>query len=160
MRPISLSNFVNKIFSRRLVELLPNIISEEQAGFVKGRSIVENVLLTQEIITDMRLRTKAGPNVYYVLINGQPNGFFTSSRGVNQGDPLSPTLFILAAEELSRGLNSLHTNLYFCGFGMPKWSPKINHLSYTDDTIIFCSSDETSLRLVMEVLKAYESSSG
>nr|XP_016450378.1 PREDICTED: uncharacterized protein LOC107775192 [Nicotiana tabacum] len=207
MRPISLRNFVNKIFSKviheRLVEFLPNLISQEQAGFVKGRSIVENVLLTQEIITDIRLRTKAGPNVvikldmtkaydrlswlfltkmlrkmgfpeafiglifdlignnwYSILINGQPNRFFKSSRGFKQGDPLSPTLFILAAEALSRGLNSLHTNLYFFGFGMPKWSPKINHLSYADDTIIFSSSDETSLRLVMEVLQAYESSSG
>ncbi|XP_019240885.1 PREDICTED: uncharacterized protein LOC109220870 [Nicotiana attenuata] len=207
MRPISLSNFVNKIFSRviheRLVEMLPNLISEEQAGFVKGRSIVENVLLTQEIITDIRLRTKAGPNVvikldmakaydrlswlfltkmlrklgfseafigmifdlvsnnwYSILINGQPNGFFKSSRGVKQGDPLSPTLFILAAEALSRGLNSLHSSLYFCGFGLPKWSPKINHLSYADDTIIFSSSDDTSLRLVMEILHAYEAASG
>ncbi|XP_075109006.1 uncharacterized protein LOC142180816 [Nicotiana tabacum] len=54
VRPISLSNFVNKIFSRvvhgRLAVLLPNLISEEQTGFVKGRNIVENVLLTQEII--------------------------------------------------------------------------------------------------------------
>ncbi|XP_070021730.1 uncharacterized protein [Nicotiana sylvestris] len=39
----------------------------EQAGFVKGRSIVENVLLTQEIITDIRLRTKVGPNVMIKL---------------------------------------------------------------------------------------------
>ncbi|XP_009796308.1 uncharacterized protein [Nicotiana sylvestris] len=67
MRLISLRNFVNKMFSRvvheRLAVLLPNLISEEQAGFVKGMSIVENVLLTQEIITDIRLRTKVGPNV-------------------------------------------------------------------------------------------------
>lgn len=34
---------------------------------MKGRSIVENVLLTQEIITDIRLRTKAGPNVIIKL---------------------------------------------------------------------------------------------
>ncbi|XP_019244346.1 PREDICTED: uncharacterized protein LOC109224216 [Nicotiana attenuata] len=71
MRPISLSNFINKVFSRviheRLAGLLPNLISDEQAGFVKGRSIVENVLLTQEIITDIRLRTKAGPNVVIKL---------------------------------------------------------------------------------------------
>ncbi|XP_019248338.1 PREDICTED: uncharacterized protein LOC109227594 [Nicotiana attenuata] len=207
LRPISLSNFINKIFSRviheRLVDLLPHLISEEQAGFVKGRSIVENVLLTQEIITDIRMRTKAGPNVvikldmtkaydrlswlfltkmlrklgfcerfigmvfdlvgnnwYSVLVNGQAHGFFKSTRGVKQGDPLSPTLFILAAEALSRGLNSLHQNLYFCGFGLPKWSLKINHLAYADDTIIFSSSDATSLRLVMEVLHAYESASG
>jgi len=150
MRPISLSNFVNKIFSRvihkRLVGLLPNLILDEQSGFVKGRSIIENVLLSQEIITDIRLRTKAGPNVvikldmtkaydrlswlfltkvlrkmgfderfislifgiisnnwYSVLINGQPYGFFKSTRGVKKGDPLSPTLFILAAEAMSEG---------------------------------------------------------
>ncbi|XP_075080475.1 uncharacterized protein LOC107786790 [Nicotiana tabacum] len=207
LRPISLSNSVNKIFSRvvhdRMVGILPGLISEEQAGFVNDRSIVKNVLLTQEIVTDMRLRTKAGPNVvikldmtkaydrlswlfltkvlrkmgfserfiglvfdlvgnnwYSVLINGQPHGFFKSSRGVNQGDPLSPTLFILVAEALSRGLNSLHTNLYFYGFGMPKWSPKINHLAYADDTIIFSSSDATSLRLIMEILQVYENASG
>lgn len=155
LRPISLSNFSNKVVSRviheRIVELLPTLISEEQAGFMKGRSIVENILLTQEIITDIRLRTKAGPNVvikldmtkaydrlswlfftkvlrkmgfserfigmvfgivsnnwYSVLINGQAYGFFKSSRGVKQGDPLSPTLFILAAEAITRGLNALH----------------------------------------------------
>ncbi|XP_070021738.1 uncharacterized protein [Nicotiana sylvestris] len=99
-------------------------------------------------------------NLYSILINGQAHGFFKSSRGVKQGDPVSPNLFILAAEALSRGLNALHTNLYFCGFGMPKWSPKINHLSYADDMIIFPSSDETSLMLIMQVLNAYEVASG
>uniref|UniRef100_A0A1U7V1B1 Uncharacterized protein LOC104212570 n=1 Tax=Nicotiana sylvestris TaxID=4096 RepID=A0A1U7V1B1_NICSY len=172
MRPIGLSNFVNKIFSRviheRLIEFLPNLISQEQTGFVRGRSIVENAIMA---IPDQNAKEDPeafiglifdliGNNWYSILINGQPNGFFKSSRGVKQGDPLSPTLFILAAEAMSRGLNSLHTNLYFCGFGMPKWSPKINHISYADATIIFSSSDETSLRLVMEVLQAYESSSG
>ncbi|XP_047269313.1 uncharacterized protein LOC124899193 [Capsicum annuum] len=71
MRPISLSNFVNKIFSRvihdRLVGILPELISFNQAVFVKGRSIVENILLAQEIVTDIRLRTKAGPNVVIKL---------------------------------------------------------------------------------------------
>lgn len=141
---------------------------------------MENILLTQEIIKDIRLRTKAGPNVvmkldmtkaydrltwlfltkvlrkmgflerfismvfgivsnnwYSVLINGQTWGFFKSSRGVKKGDLLSSTLFIIAAEALSRGLNALHLNLYFCGFGLPKWIPKINHLACADDTIIF-----------------------
>ncbi|XP_075108842.1 uncharacterized protein LOC142180692 [Nicotiana tabacum] len=99
-------------------------------------------------------------NWYSILINGQAHGFFKSSRGVKQGDPVSPTLFILAAEALSRGLNALHTNLYFCGFGVPKWSPNINHLPYVDDMIIFSSSDETSLMLIMQVLNAYEVASG
>ncbi|XP_060200417.1 uncharacterized protein LOC132628671 [Lycium barbarum] len=42
----------------RMVHLLPDLISQNQAGFVRGRSIVENILLTQEIITDIRLRTR------------------------------------------------------------------------------------------------------
>lgn len=62
MRPISLSNFNSKIFSKilheRLVHLLPYIISPQQADFVKGRSIVENVLLVQEIVHDIRIRAK------------------------------------------------------------------------------------------------------
>ncbi|XP_070014941.1 uncharacterized protein [Nicotiana sylvestris] len=99
-------------------------------------------------------------NWYSILINGQAHGFFKSSRGVKQGDPVSPTLFILASKALSRGLNALYTNLYFCGFGMPKWSPKINHLVYADDMIIFSFSDETSLMLIMQVLNAYEAASG
>nr|XP_009795526.1 PREDICTED: uncharacterized protein LOC104242198 [Nicotiana sylvestris] len=99
-------------------------------------------------------------NWYSVLVNGQLHGFFMSSREVKQGDRLSPTLFILAVEKMSRGLNALHQNLYFCGFGFPKWSPKINLLAYADDTIIFSSSDATSLRLIMEVLNAYEAALG
>ncbi|XP_070002514.1 uncharacterized protein [Nicotiana sylvestris] len=98
-------------------------------------------------------------NWYSVMINGQPYGFFKSTRGVKQGDPLSPTLFIPAAEALSRGLNALHLNLHFCGFGLPKWSPKITHLAYADDTIIFSSSDATSLQLIMQVLFDYEAAS-
>uniref|UniRef100_A0A1S4A0A6 Reverse transcriptase domain-containing protein n=1 Tax=Nicotiana tabacum TaxID=4097 RepID=A0A1S4A0A6_TOBAC len=174
----------------------------DMVGFMKGRSIAEDVLLTQEIITNIRLRTKAGPNVvmkldmtkaydriswlfltkmlrkmgfcerfiglvygivsnnlYFALINGQPHGFFKSTKSVKQRDPVSPNLFILAAEVFPRGLNVLNLNRYFCGFGLPNWSLKINHLAYADDTIIFSSSSAKSLQLLMEVLSAYEAAS-
>lgn len=58
LRPISLSAFVNKIISKvlheRIALVLPNIISKNQIGFMKGRSIAENVLLAQELIRDLR----------------------------------------------------------------------------------------------------------
>lgn len=62
MRPISLSTFVNKIISRcvhkRLVTVLPRIISKNQFDFFKGRSITENILLAQEITRDINMRNK------------------------------------------------------------------------------------------------------
>ncbi|XP_070042663.1 uncharacterized protein [Nicotiana tomentosiformis] len=62
LRPISLSNFINKVLSRalhdRLENFLPSLIASNQSEFVKGRSIFENILLTQEIVTDIRLRGK------------------------------------------------------------------------------------------------------
>ncbi|WMV50801.1 hypothetical protein MTR67_044186 [Solanum verrucosum] len=99
-------------------------------------------------------------NWYYILINGQVHGFFQSSRGVNQGDPLSPALFILTTEVLTRALNSLFNNEAYMSYGLPKWSDNINHLAYADDTIIFTSVDGKSLNILMQILKDYEAQSG
>ncbi|XP_060190740.1 uncharacterized protein LOC132620020 [Lycium barbarum] len=167
MRPISLSNFINKVISRvvhgRLEGILPRLVLPNQPSFVKGRSIIENVLLTEEIVTDIRKRGKPA-NVIIKLdmakAYDRPHGFFHSTRGVKQGDPLSPSLFILSAEVLTRALNSLFDDPMYRGFGMPKWSADLYHLAYADNTIIFTSADRYSLKLVMEVLLNYETVSG
>lgn len=59
-RPINLSNFLNKIITRlihdKLEGILPKLISPNQSRFVKGRNITENVVLAQEIISEIRKR--------------------------------------------------------------------------------------------------------
>lgn len=60
-----------------------------------------------EVLIDMIWRLISN-NWYSVLINDQSHLLFKSQRRLKQGDPLSQTLFIIAAEVLSRGLNNLH----------------------------------------------------
>nr|XP_016452212.1 PREDICTED: uncharacterized protein LOC107776803 [Nicotiana tabacum] len=142
--------------------LLPK---KPQSGFVKGRSIFENILLTQEIVTYIRLRGKPANVVIKLDISKAYDRvswkyLLHSSRGVKQGDPLAPFLFILFTELLSRSLNKLFEDNKFRGFGMPKWSDLLNHLAYADDIIIFTSADPYSLRKVVVVLTLYEQTSG
>lgn len=65
--------------------------------------------------------------------------YFHSTRGLKKGYPLSPTLFILGAEVLTRMLNHLHHNPLYKGFHMEPKGPQINHLSFADDVIILLS---------------------
>ncbi|KAL0449146.1 UNVERIFIED_CONTAM: putative mitochondrial protein [Sesamum latifolium] len=94
---------------------------------------------------------------FLVLINGSLSGFFKSTRGLRQGDPLSPTLFVLAAEYFSRNLNRLMEIDKSLAF---KGSQGISHLAYADDVLIFTNSREKSLQTVMEFLQEFERTSG
>ncbi|KAL9666445.1 hypothetical protein QQ045_000777 [Rhodiola kirilowii] len=64
LRPISLCNFCHKIISRiltsRLASWLPRIVSEEQVGFIKGRSIHENIALAHDLTHDLNQKTFGG----------------------------------------------------------------------------------------------------
>lgn len=77
-------------------------------------------------------------------------------RGLKQGDPLSPALFIMGAEVLARMLNALHNQQQYRGFYMERRGPQVNHLSFTDDVIIFGTNDRISMHLIMKTLANYE----
>ncbi|XP_027184132.1 uncharacterized protein LOC113782440 [Coffea eugenioides] len=97
-------------------------------------------------------------NVWFsVIVNGAPQGFFKSSRGLRQGDSISPALFVISAEVLSRLLNALSSYRGFTPFRVPRGCLPITHLAYANDIIIFSSGLWQSVQLVMKTLDAYGS---
>ncbi|XP_031100850.1 uncharacterized protein LOC116004818 [Ipomoea triloba] len=95
-----------------------------------------------------------------VLVNGVSCGFFKPSRGVKQGDPLSPLLFILVSEALSRSLLLHYGSGLISPYETSFRCPIITHLGFADDIIIFANGGVNSLRNLSKVLKIYQQASG
>ena len=191
-RPISLCNTCSKIISevvaRRLGRVLPSLVSPWQTGFVPGRGITDNILLTQELVMDLDRRLRH-PNImlkldmekaydrvewpfllfmlrqfgfqervvdiffrlvsnnwFSILVNGAAAGFFKSSRGVRQGDPVSPGLFVLVTDFLGRGLH--HLLLSRPGRLFVSAGSQVPYLAFADDMLIYtrCSEDRAEER--------------
>ena len=100
---------------------------------------------------------------FSILINGCPQGFFASSRGLRQGDPLCPLLFVLIMETLSRLMARATQERFLSGFlvGMERDNPlMVSHLLFVDDTLIFCNADVAQLEYLRYVFTWFEVVSG
>ncbi|CAA7058159.1 unnamed protein product [Microthlaspi erraticum] len=96
---------------------------------------------------------------FTVSVNGNSGGFFESSKGLRQGDPLSLYLFVLAMEVFSRLLQSRF------GAGYIHYHPKtselnISHLMFADDVMVFFDGGTSSLHGISEALDDFASWSG
>ncbi|XP_074262977.1 uncharacterized protein LOC141585829 [Silene latifolia] len=204
-RPIACCSVVYKtisnIIANRLQTVLPDLVGNEQAAFIKERSIFENITMSQNLIKgynqslisprclikgDIRkafdslqwefirqmLNGLGFPSQFVkwtmgcitspwfsLKINGTLCGFFPGKSGVRQGDPLSPYIFVLSIEILSRQLRRLYL--------LPQVSshPKcaklcLNHLVFADDLMIFMRGDVPSVVDVAQCLDEFASVSG
>ena len=77
---------------------------------------------------------------YSILVNGEPKGKITSSRGLRQGDPLSPYLFLFCAKGLNALLHNAATRGDIQGFLICRNRPKLTHLFFADNCLILCKS--------------------
>lgn len=86
---------------------------------------------------------------YSIITDVTRRSFFNAGQELKQGDPLSPSLFIIGVEVLSRLLNRLFFDYSFIPFSMSVRGHKINHLAYEDDITIFSSGNSISVDLII-----------
>ncbi|CAA7055148.1 unnamed protein product [Microthlaspi erraticum] len=97
---------------------------------------------------------------YAYLVNGSAQDHVRPSRGLRQGDPLSPYIFILCSEVLSGLCNKAQRIGKLSGIRVATRSPRVNHLLFADDTMFFCRSDPQSCHELMKIIHKYEQASG
>jgi len=96
---------------------------------------------------------------YTVLVNGFPSTPFEAKKGLRQGDPLSPYLFVLAMEYFTRLLKQLKKSPSF------KYHPRcaklqLVQLNFADDLHLFSKGEITSVKQVYEIFKVFSAASG
>ena len=198
-RPISLLNvdykIVTKVIAMRFKHLLPNLINRNQVGYVKGRTITENIRLISDImfftkecnlpgilinvdfskafdsvnwlfLYETLKKFNFGPSfikwikLFYsdvkscISNNGNLSRSFKLERGVRQGDPLSPYLFILVVELLASVVRS---DKLIKGLTVNDYELKL--VQYADD-ITGCLSDVASAKQFLHVIKVFGKYSG
>lgn len=207
-RPISPCNvtykLISKTIAKRMKQVMPSLISQEQSAFVQGRLITDNVLVAYELLHTMRGK-RQGKNgccafkldmakafdrvnwkfidnimrkmmfpahmittimdcistvTYSVIINGQRYGQFNPSRGLRQGDPISPYLFLICSEGLSALIHQANTLNNITGVRASANGVMISHLLFADDSLVFCKAKKKEAQNLRIILQTYEEISG
>ncbi|XP_020266162.1 uncharacterized protein LOC109841620 [Asparagus officinalis] len=95
-----------------------------------------------------------------VLVNGTASNSFVCHRGLKQGDPLSPMLFLLVADVLCRMLLSSSDHGDLSDLNLKGHLNGIKSLHFADDTIIFCKASVPDITNLKSILYLFESTSG
>ena len=97
---------------------------------------------------------------YSLLINGEPTDHITPTRGLRQGDPISPYLFLLCAEGLNGLVQKATLQGDIHGVSLCPRGPKITNLFFAEDSLLFCRAFIRECHKIQEILTIYEKASG
>ncbi|GLU05147.1 hypothetical protein SLE2022_222630 [Rubroshorea leprosula] len=95
-----------------------------------------------------------------ILINGSPTMEFTTSKGLRQGDPLSPFLFLLVGEGLCGLVKKAESEGLFQGVDIGTSGMRLSLLQFADDSVFMGKACADSLRVVKAILHWFEWISG
>ncbi|XP_056685392.1 uncharacterized protein [Spinacia oleracea] len=108
---------------------------------------------------DLIMNCIASPSTS-IIVNGQPSPSFKTSRGIRQGDPLSPYIFILCMEYLADLITESATKGDWKPFCVRRNGIPITHLMFADDLILFGDTSNKTLQSIRNVLGNFWEVSG
>uniref|UniRef100_A0A803NHG8 Reverse transcriptase domain-containing protein n=1 Tax=Cannabis sativa TaxID=3483 RepID=A0A803NHG8_CANSA len=97
---------------------------------------------------------------YCVTCGNNEVGPIIPTRGIRQGDPLSPYLFILCAEGFTTLLRKYEQRGWLHGCKVANGAPRVSHMLFADDSYLYCKATEDEARRIQEVLLKFELASG
>ncbi|XP_058782945.1 uncharacterized protein LOC131657578 [Vicia villosa] len=185
-RPIALANFKFKIISkiiagRNIKDCL--CLASEIANLLDKKTVGGNVVLKVDITKAfdtinwsflLKVLKRYGFNNTFchwistildsaymsVAFNGSIHGYFPCKRGVRQGDPLSPLLFCLAEDVLSRHISSLVSTGKLLPMKATKNLCIPSHILYADDILICCKGKSSNITALQHLFHNYSVASG
>ncbi|XP_019178278.1 PREDICTED: uncharacterized protein LOC109173495 [Ipomoea nil] len=178
LRLFALSNVLYRIMAKmianRLKPMLGDLISESQSVFIPGRLITDNILVAAEVGHFLNRKqcgmagwgalkldmAKTYDRMECVMVNGVSGGQVQPTRGLRQGDPLSPFLFIICAEGLSMLLQKEQAVGSIHGCRVARGAPPISHLFFADDSLFFFKANVQEAMVVKQCLERYVELSG
>ena len=101
----------------------------------------------------------AGPSMS-VLWNGEQTKAFKPARGLRQGDPLSPYLFVLCMERLCHLIEEEVGKKAWKPISISRGGPKLSHICFADDLILFAEASVRQIRVIRRVLERFCLASG
>ncbi|GKV31769.1 hypothetical protein SLEP1_g40435 [Rubroshorea leprosula] len=204
-RPISLIGVMYKVIAKllanRISSVLDSIIGESQMAFLRGRQMVDSIVIANETI-DAAKRNKKASFVFKldfekaydkvcwefldymmlrmgfdpkwrrwineclksvevsVLLNGSTTRQVKMNRGLRQGDPLSPYLFLLVAEGFNGIISSAINQGLFEGVNIGNRGMRVSHLQFADDSILFGKVVEGNIWAAKSIMRIFELVSG
>jgi len=95
-----------------------------------------------------------------VLVNGSPTKEFVPKRGLRQGDPMAPFLFLIVAEGLAGLVRQAVKKELYSGIKVGSNGTNVELLQFADDTLFLCETKAQNARTLKVVLRTFELASG
>uniref|UniRef100_A0A2N9G6K5 Reverse transcriptase domain-containing protein n=1 Tax=Fagus sylvatica TaxID=28930 RepID=A0A2N9G6K5_FAGSY len=179
-RPISLCNVIYKLISKvltnRLKSMLPHIVSESQSAFVPGRLITDNILVAFETLHHMHHQKKGKTGTMALKLDmskayDRVEWKFLKCVMDRMGfHPKWVSLMLECITTVSysilvnEGLHSLIQKAKLAGelqgVSISRGGPKITHLFFADDSLLFCKATTQDVTRIQNILNEYEMASG